>query len=75
MQTLNKTKNLLRRRTRLLASAIFFSVWPFSFTFDSHGLYWAWAQTPLAALVFMVIAVFLWVMYFGTIQRIKNSGL
>jgi hypothetical protein len=75
MQTLYKTKNLLRRRTWLLSFAILFSLWPFSFTFDSHGLYWAWAQTPLAALVFMVIAIFLWIMYFRTVRRIQNSGL
>ena len=75
MQTLEKTKNLLRRRTWLLASAILFSLWPFSFTFDSHGIYWAWAQTPLAALAFASGAVVLWISYFRTINRIKNSGL
>ena len=75
MQTLERTKNLLRRRTWLLASAILFSLWPFSFTFDSHGLYWAWAQTPLIAVVLGMAAVVLWVSYFRTMQRIQNSGL
>ena len=75
MQTLEKTKNLLRRRTWLMASAILFSLWPFSFTFDSHGFYWAWAQTPLVAVAFLAVAAFLWVLYLRTIRHIKNSGI
>lgn len=76
METLHMTKNLLRRRSLMMAFGILFTLWPLSFRFDSTGaINWVWANTPFIVVVFWLLALLCWAGYLRTIQRLKGSAL
>ena len=91
MQTLTATRTLLRKRSILLGIAIFFTCFAFAFTFDRSGLHWLWTQSPLSAIinlvlgewsgtsitsvVNLVIAAYFWMRYFQTDRKLKGSDL
>jgi hypothetical protein len=91
MQTLTATRTLLRKRSIFLGIAIFFTCFAFAFTFDRSGLHWLWTQSPLSALlnlvlgkwtdasitglVNLVIAAYFWIRYFQTDRKLKGSDL
>ena len=75
METLEKTRKLLRLRSRLMAVAIVFSLMSVSFQFDSRGIYWTWANVPAAGAGFLAAGITFWIAYFSTIRRLKGSEL
>lgn len=91
MQTLSATRTLLRKRSIFLGIAIFFTCFAFAFTFDRSGLHWLWTQSPLSAIinlvlgawsdesitgvVNLVIATYFWVRYFQTDRKLKGSDV
>jgi hypothetical protein len=75
METLEKTKKLLRQRSWYLASGIFFTLFTFSFRFDSSGVRWSWAHTPILAGVLFAAGIFFWFKYAQTNGRLKGSAL
>jgi len=91
MQTLTATRTLLRKRSILLGIAIFFTCFAFAFTFDQNGLHWLWTQSPLSAIINLVlgewsgasitgvfnlvIAAYFWIRYFQTDRKLKGSDL
>ena len=91
MQTLAATRTLLRKRSIFLGIAIFFTCFAFAFTFDRAGLHWLWTQSPVAAIinlvlgkwtdssitgvVNLVIAAYFWIRYFQTDRKLKGSDL
>jgi hypothetical protein len=51
LQALRSTQALLRRRTLLLAFALFFSLFSVAFRFDHQGAYWLWSDQPILGAV------------------------
>jgi hypothetical protein len=55
MLTLNATRTLLRKRSLFMGFAIFFTCFAFAFTFDHNGLHWLWTESPIKALINLVL--------------------
>ena len=71
-----ETKALLRRRSWLLALALFMTGVPFIFSIDSSGLrYWMLRDAPLMAAVNACSAIALWIAYFRVRRRLRVTGL
>ena len=91
MQTLHATRVLLRKRSFFTAFAILFTCRAFAFTFDRSGLHWMWTESPISAIINLVlgswtdasitgvvnlaIGAYFWVRYFQTNQSLKGSDL
>lgn len=70
------TKSLLRRRTWLLALALFFSGLPLSFVADSHGIRFLMLRdAPLVSLACLAAAVVLWIGFGLVARRLRVTGL
>ena len=73
---LRLTKALLRRRTWLLASALFFSTLPLSFVVDDQGFrFLLMTYAPGAASASLALAAGLWIAFAITARRLRVSGL
>ncbi len=75
METLEKTRKLIKQRSWYMASAIFFTLFTLAFNFDSTGVRWNWAETPILAIVFFAIGIFFWVKYAQSNGKLKSSAL
>jgi hypothetical protein len=91
METLNRTRTLIHKRTLFIGFAIFFTCLAFAFTFDRNGLHWLWTVSPIAAIfnlalgswtdasitgiVNLVIAAYFWIRYFQTGRSLNGSDL
>ena len=75
METLIRTKRLLRNRSIFIAIAIFFSLLPFSVLFHDGQYYWAWRELPAVSLAAVVVGILGWVAYGWTWYRVRTSGL
>ncbi|MFN8411122.1 MAG: hypothetical protein U0Z26_01915 [Anaerolineales bacterium] len=75
METLNETKNLLRKRSGYLAFTIFFLLLPASFTFDSKGIHWIWANTPINVVIFLTFGIIFGFQYWRISRKLKDSNL
>jgi hypothetical protein len=73
MDTLNKTKKLIRLRSFILSIAILFSALPFTFNFTSSddGLRWLWIDKPVFAVVSALIGFSLWGIYYLLNKRLS----
>ncbi len=70
------TKALLRRRARLLASALFFTGLPLSFVADESGVRFLMLRdAPLTALACLTVACVLWVAFGFVARRLRVTGL
>jgi hypothetical protein len=75
MVTLEKTKKLLRQRSLTMAFGIVFTLWAVSFRIDSAGPVWMWSETPIIAVIFLIMGLAFWAGYFNTARRLNESGL
>jgi hypothetical protein len=91
METLNRTRTLIHKRTLFLGFAIVFTCLAFAFTFDQNGLHWLWTVSPIAAIfnlalgswtdasvtgiVNMVVGAYFWIRYFPTNRSWAGSDL
>jgi hypothetical protein len=75
MDTLNETKKLLQKRSVYMAFTILFLLLSASFKFDSQGVYWMWADTPINALIFLVLGIFFGIQYWRISQKLKGTDL
>ncbi|HNN15050.1 MAG TPA: hypothetical protein PKL78_15925 [Anaerolineales bacterium] len=75
MDTLNKTSKLLRNRSTYLAFTILFLLLPFSFKFDSKGLYWMWSDTPINVVIFLALGLIFGVQYWRISRKLKSTDL
>lgn len=75
METLEKTKKLLKQRSWYMVSAIVFTLSTFAFNFDSKGVRWNWVETPIVAVVLFAIGILFWVKYAQTNRKLKGSAL
>ncbi|MFN8092945.1 MAG: hypothetical protein U0599_12100 [Vicinamibacteria bacterium] len=70
------TKALLRRRTWLLAWALFFTGLPLSFVFGDAGLRFLMLRdAPVASAASLAVAVVLWVLFARVARRLRVTGL
>ena len=73
---LNRTRRLLRRRTRLLAFALLFTGLPLSFAFDGHRVQFLLLRdVPGLASASLAVAVAMWIAFGVTARRLRVSGL
>jgi ferric-dicitrate binding protein FerR (iron transport regulator) len=73
MRALREARRRLRRRSWLMALAIFFSLAPFSFAFGEGKSWWMLRDAPGSALVYAGLAVVLWSLY--AIERRRTQDL
>ena len=74
--SLERTKALLRRRTWLLALALFFSGLPLTFVFDDSGLrFLLMRDAPMFGSTCLMAAAGLWVAFGVTVRRLRVTGL
>lgn len=73
MESLLKARRIIRRRSWLMAFAIFFSLAPFSFLHTGGRTYWFLVESPTAALIYGAAAVVLWIAY--AVARNRSKGL
>ncbi len=76
LAALGATKRLLRRRTWLMAAAIFCSGLPFTVAGGSDGIrFFMLRDAPGAAVLLLAGAVILWGLFALTARRLRVSGL
>lgn len=74
--TLAATKSLLRRRTWLLASALFVTGLPFSFVAGDEGLRFLMIRdAPVASSFCLAVALVLWLAFGVVARRLRVTGL
>ena len=73
MNSLLKTRRLLKARGLFMGFAIFFSLVPFSFIFSEEHSFFMLLDAPLSALFFAICSIPLWIGYF--IVKRKSSDL
>jgi ferric-dicitrate binding protein FerR (iron transport regulator) len=72
-RSFREARRRLRRRTWLMALAIFFSLAPFSFLYTNGHLWWFLRDAPQSALVYAALGVVFWVLYL--VQRSRAQSL
>ena len=63
VRSLREARRRVRRRSWLLALAIFFSLTPFSFLATGGRVYWLFREAPQSAIVYGSLGVACWVAY------------
>ncbi|MGA2280513.1 MAG: hypothetical protein ABSG80_09450 [Verrucomicrobiota bacterium] len=72
-QAFHQTRRHLRRRSWLMAFAIFFSLAPFSFFVSDNGRsWWFLRDQPRGALVYAAVGVVFWILY--AVERSRSRG-
>jgi len=72
-RSLREARRRVRRRSWLMAFAIFFSVAPFSFVLGDGRTWWMLRDAPGSALVYAALAVAFWMIY--AVQRRRSNSL
>jgi ferric-dicitrate binding protein FerR (iron transport regulator) len=72
-RSFREARRRLRRRTWLMALAIFFSVAPFSFYYTDGRLWWFLRDAPRSALVYAALGVVFWILYL--VERRRSQSL
>lgn len=76
MQTFARTKAMLERRSWLLALALVFTLFPFSFIFKDGHLTWMMIRdVPQMALMSLAVSVGFWIARFVTDRQLRTTGL
>jgi hypothetical protein len=76
-ETLNTTKRLLRLRGILMSFAIFLTLLPFRFQFDSHQIRWTFLQElpPEVTVLVCLGALTCWGGFLYVRRRLQGTGL
>ena len=69
VRSFREARRRLRRRSWLMAFAIFFSLVPFSFVWTGGRLWWLLRDAPASAAVYAALAVVFWVIYAVELNR------
>jgi hypothetical protein len=75
MDTLLRTKQILRYRSMFLALGLFFTMLPFSVLSVKSGTYILFRELPNVALFAVVMAIAGWSGYAWTWRRVRTTGL
>jgi hypothetical protein len=73
VRSFREARRRLRKRSWLMAFAIFFSLVPFSFVWTGKGVWWFLRDAPASAAVYAVLGVALWIVY--AVQRSRARSL
>ncbi len=73
LDALMATRRRLKRRSSLLAAAIFFTLAPFAFVYTNGKFYWVITESPASAVVYLILAAAFWAGY--AILKIKSRDL
>ena len=73
VRSFREARRRLRRRTWLMALAIFFSLAPFSFVWTSGRVWWLLRDAPASAVVYAALGVVFWVVY--AVDRSRSRSL
>jgi ferric-dicitrate binding protein FerR (iron transport regulator) len=73
MRSFREARRRLRRRTWLMALAIFFSLAPFSFVWANGRVWWLLRDAPASAVVYAALGVVFWVIY--AVERSRSRSL
>jgi anti-sigma factor RsiW len=75
-RALDATRQRLKHRTSTLTMAIFFTLAPFTWTFDGSGITSVvWRDKPTIALAWWGTAAVMWIAHFWIRSRTRVSGL
>jgi anti-sigma factor RsiW len=76
-RALDKTKAHVRWRSLTLAAALFFTVLPLTFTWESgRGVTWVmWQALPRGCVGFLTVAAILWAVQFSMRLRLRRIGI
>ena len=73
VRSFREARRRLRRRSWLMAFAIFFSLAPFSFVWTSGRVWWLLRDAPASAVVYAALGVVFWVVY--AVDRSRSRSL
>ena len=73
VRSFREARRRLRRRTWLMALAIFFSLAPFSFVWTSGRVWWLVRDAPASAVVYAALGALFWVIY--AVDRSRSRSL
>jgi hypothetical protein len=73
VRSFREARRRLRRRSWLMAFAIFFSLAPFSFVWTSGRVWWLLRDAPASAVVYAALGVVFWVIY--AVDRSRSRSL
>jgi hypothetical protein len=71
-RSFREARRRLRRRTWLMALAIFFSLAPFSFFYTDGRLWWFLRDATRSALVYAALGVVFWILYLAARRRSQS---
>jgi hypothetical protein len=74
LETIFRTKRLIRLRGTWMGIAIFLSLMPLSFTFGARETHWAWQSFPAGAAIAAGLAACAWFAYFRVRRRLQATG-
>jgi hypothetical protein len=72
MESLQRTKRLIRRRSFFMAFAIFCSLVPFSVLYTGGKTYWLFAEAPASAAFYAAFGIAFWTGYFVTKRKTRD---
>ena len=72
VRAFREARRRIRRRSALMASAIFFSLAPLSFFADDGRTWWMLRDAPRGALAYLAIGVVFWIAYAAERRRSQS---
>ena len=73
VRSFREARRRLRRRSWLMAFAIFFSLAPFSFVWTNGRVWWLMRHAPASAVVYASLGVVFWISY--AVERSRSRSL
>ena len=76
-EALARTKRAIRKRSWLLSLAIFFTLMPLTFAFDTNRgiVFFMWRDARTLAMAFQAAGLGLWIGYFANHRRLRATSL
>lgn len=72
MNSFKRTKQLMNQQSLLMAVAFFLTLLPLSIRGGSDGIRWMWAEQPIIAIISLVAAVVLWIVYISLSRQLSR---
>ena len=72
---LERARRLIRNKGIFMGFAIFFSLFPFSFSVSNGHFRWLMGGGPIAQAIFLLMAAGFWAGYMVTRRRLKITGI
>ena len=73
VRSFREARRRLRRRSWVMAFAIFFSLAPFFFVWKSGRVWWLMREAPASAVVYAALGVVFWLVY--AVERSRSRSL